>query len=45
MGYSWHNRPYMKFLQKKIIEFFQREWFLFVVIAVIGLLVFLFECL
>jgi len=35
----------MKFLKKKIIEFFQREWFLLVVLAVIGLLVFLFECL
>ena len=35
----------MKLLIKKVIQFFKREWFLFVVIIVIALLVFLFEVL
>lgn len=33
----------MKPVFKKVHDFFRREWFLLVVIAVIGLLVFLFE--
>lgn len=35
----------MKCITKKLAEFFQREWFLLVMIVAIGLVVLLFEAL